>query len=96
MIAWCHRIVFHFRCTNEAYFCLDVLFLLVLLLLLQTLALYVLGIFGQAITEAAATAQTWRRWDRGSWSILWARNPSLALVLVAHCTISTICTTTPS
>jgi len=58
MIAWCHRVVFHLRSTYEAYFCLDVVFLLVLLLLLHTptLTFYVLGIFGQAITEAAATA----------------------------------------
>lgn len=74
MIAWCYRVVSHFRCTDKAYFCLHVVFLLVLLLLLHTLTLtfYVLGIFGQAITEAAATAQTRRWWYWGNWSVLWA------------------------
>lgn len=98
MIAWCHRVVSHFRCTDEAYFCLDVVFLLVLLLPLHTLpfTFYVLGIFGQAITEAAATAQTRRWWYWGSWSIFGAGNLSLALVLVGYCTISSVGTTAPS
>lgn len=98
MITWCHRVVSHFRCTDEAHFCLHVVFLLVIQLLLHTLTLtfYVLGIFGQAITEAATTAQTRRWWYWGSWSVFWAGNPSLALMLVAHCTISSVGTTTPS